>query len=92
MAATESGCRSFSRCQHDQLGAYRLQGICAALLSQLFYYHALKSGEPSIVVLIIAIFPLFTFIIATIFLGDKITLSKVGGILFIVLGVVLLRI
>jgi len=69
-----------------------LEGICAALLGQLFYYYALKSGEPSVVVPIIAIFPLFTFIIATIFLGDKITLSKVGGILFIVLGVVLLRI
>jgi transporter family protein len=69
-----------------------LEGICAALLGQLFYYYALKSGEASVVVPLIAIFPLFTFIIATIFLGDKISLSKVGGIVFIVLGVVLLRI
>ena len=69
-----------------------LEGICAALLGQLFYYYALKSGEASVVVPIIAIFPLFTFIIATIFLEDKISLSKIGGIVFIVLGVVLLRI
>lgn len=69
-----------------------LEGICAALLGQLFYYYALKSGDPSVVVPIIATFPLFAFIIATIFLGDKISLSKVGGIFCIVLGVILLRI
>lgn len=68
-----------------------LEGICAALIGQLFYYYALKSGDASVVVPIIASFPLFAFIIATVFLGDKITLSKVGGIALIVLGVVLLR-
>lgn len=69
-----------------------LEGICAALIGQLFYYYALKSGDPSVVVPIIATFPLFAFVIATIFLGDKISLSKVGGIFCIVLGVILLRI
>lgn len=69
-----------------------LEGIFAALLGQLFYYYALKSGEPSVVVPLISIFPLFTFIIAIIFLEDKISLSKVGGIFCIVFGVILLRI
>lgn len=69
-----------------------LEGICAALLGQLFYYYALKSGEASVVVPIVASFPLFTFIIATLFLGDKVSLSKIGGIAFIVMGVILLRI
>ena len=73
-------------------GLIALEGICAALLGQLFYYYALKSGEPSVVVPIIAIFPLFTFIIATLFLGDKISLTKVGGVVCIVFGVILLRI
>lgn len=68
-----------------------LEGICAALIGQLFYYYALKSGDASTVVPIIASFPLFTFIIATFFLGDKVTLSKVGGIASIVLGIILLR-
>lgn len=72
-------------------GLIALEGICAALLGQLFYYYALKSGEASVAVPIIATFPLFTFIIATIFLEDKFSFIKVGGILFIVLGVVLLR-
>ena len=65
-----------------------LEGICAALIGQLFYYYALKSGDASVVVPIIATFPLFAFIIATIFLGDKVTWSKVGGIALIVMGVV----
>ena len=69
-----------------------LEGVCAALLGQLFYYYALKSGEASIVVPLIATFPLITFIIAIIFLGDKFSFIKVGGIIFVVLGVVLLRI
>lgn len=69
-----------------------LEGVCAALVGQLFYYYALKSGDPSVVVPLIATFPLFTFILATIFLGDKVTLTKVGGLVFILMGIVLIRI
>ena len=67
-----------------------LEGVCAALLGQLLYYYALKTSESSIVVPLVATFPLFTFLIATIFLGDEVTLNKMGGIICIVLGVVLL--
>lgn len=35
-----------------------LEGMCAALLGQLFYYYALKFGEASVVVPLIATFPL----------------------------------
>jgi transporter family protein len=73
-------------------GLIALEGICAALVGQLFYYIALKSGDPSIVVPLIATFPLFTFIIATIFLGDKITITKVGGLAFILMGIFMIRI
>lgn len=69
-----------------------LEGICAALLGQLLYFHALKSGDASIVVPLIATFPLVTFILATLFLGDKLSLTKISGILFTILGIVLLRI
>lgn len=68
-----------------------LEGLCAALLGQLFYYYALKSGDASMVVPLIASFPLFTFIIASIFLGDKVTLTKIAGLGLIILGVVLIR-
>nr|WP_282731705.1 EamA family transporter [Methanobacterium alcaliphilum] len=68
-----------------------LEGIFAALLGQLFYYYALKSGDASVVVPLIAIFPLFTFIAAVLFLGDKFSLTKIGGIISVVVGVILLR-
>jgi len=67
-----------------------LEGICAALLGQLCYYYALKSGDASMVVPLIASFPLFTFIIASIFLGDKVTLTKLLGLALIILGVVVI--
>ena len=69
-----------------------LEGICAALLGQLLYYHTLKSGDASVVVPLIASFPLVTFIIATLFLGDKISITKFCGILFTITGIILLRI
>lgn len=68
-----------------------LEGLCAALLGQLFYYYALKSGDASMVVPLIASFPLFTFIIASIFLGDKVTVTKIAGLGLIIMGVVLIR-
>lgn len=69
-----------------------LEGICAALIGQLLYYYALKSGDASVVVPLIATFPLVTFILATLFLGDKLTMTKISGILFTILGIVLLKI
>ena len=68
------------------------EGICAALIGQLFYYYALKGGQASVVVPIVATFPLFAFLLATVFLGDKVTLTKVGGLLFVVVGIILLSI
>jgi len=64
-----------------------LEGLCAAILGQLFYYYALKSGDASMVVPLIASFPLFTFIITSIFLGDKVTLTKIAGLGLIIMGV-----
>lgn len=66
------------------------EGICAALIGQLFYYYALKGGQPSAVVPIVATFPLFAFLLATAFLGDKVTITKVGGLLFVIVGIILL--
>lgn len=68
-----------------------LEGICVALLGQLFYYYALKSGDASMVVPLIASFPLFTFIIASIFLGDKVTGTKIAGLGLVIMGVILIR-
>jgi len=66
-------------------------GIIAGFLGQLTLYNALKAGEASIVVPISATYPLVTLIIAVLFLGESITLTKVLGIILVICGVVLLR-
>ncbi|QHN08185.1 EamA family transporter [Methanothermobacter sp. THM-2] len=59
---------------------------------QLFYYYALKSGEASIVVPVVAAFPVFTLIVAAFLLGERVTAAKAIGLLMVVGGVVLIRI
>ena len=64
-----------------------LGGIIATFFGQLFFYRALKLGMVSQVVPVAASYPLVTFIIGVIFLGDVVTASKVAGIVLVVAGV-----
>ena len=66
-------------------------GILASFVAQLFFYRALKFGVTSKVVAISSMYPLVAFILALIFLGEKLTLIKFLGLCFVLLGVVLLR-
>ena len=66
-------------------------GFLASVVGQIFFYNALKDGEASKVVPLAASYPLISFLIGVIFLAEKLTLAKVGGLLFIILGVVLLK-
>lgn len=66
-------------------------GFMASIVGQIFFYNALKSGEASRVVPIAGIYPLVSFVLGVIFLGESFTLTKVGGIVFVVLGLFLLR-
>lgn len=68
-----------------------LEGLCAALIGQLAYYYAIKSGEVSKVGLIVAGAPLVTILLAFAVLHEKITLYKIAGAASVVLGIVLLR-
>ena len=68
-----------------------LEGIFASLLGHLAYYFALKYGDVSAVGPIMAGFPVVTALLAVFFLGEQFTLNKLGGVIFIVLGVLLLR-
>lgn len=68
-----------------------LEGIFASLLGHLAYYLALKYGEVSVVSPIMAGFPVVTALIAVMFLGERFTLIKLGGVIFILLGVFLLK-
>ena len=66
-------------------------GFLASILGQICFYHALKYGEASLVVPLAASYPLIAFILGTIFLGEKITLAKLSGMLLVVLGVFFLK-
>ena len=66
-------------------------GFLASFVGQIFFYHALKSGEASRVTPLAATFPLITFVLGVLFLGEKITLSKVIGMLCVIAGVLFLK-
>ncbi len=68
-----------------------LGGLMASILGQIFFYNALKSGEASKVVPIAGIYPLISFIIGIIFLGEGITAAKTAGVIFVLMGLFLLR-
>lgn len=68
-----------------------LGGFMASIVGQIFFYNALKIGEASKVVPIAGIYPLVAFLLGVIFLGETFTAVKLGGIIFVVLGLFLLR-
>lgn len=68
-----------------------LEGICAALLGQLAYYYALKSGEVGRISPIVAAFPLVALFLGIIFLGETVTFYKVAAAFLIVAGIILLK-
>ena len=68
-----------------------LEGICAALLGQLAYYHALKLGEVSQVAPIVAAFPFVSILLAIALLGEQISGAKILAAALISAGIVLLR-
>ena len=68
-----------------------LEGICASLLGQLAYYHALKLGDVSQVTPVVAAFPIIAMLLAFAVLGEQITVTKVIAAILITTGVVLLR-
>jgi len=66
-------------------------GFLASFVGQLFFYRALKFGQVSRVVPLAATYPLVSFLLALIFLGEKIILSKIFGVCLVILGVIFLK-
>lgn len=66
-------------------------GFMASIAGQMFFYNALKSGETSKVVPIAGTYPLVSFLLGIIFLGESITGAKLAGVSFVLLGLFLLR-
>ena len=67
------------------------EGICASLLGHLAYYYAVKYGDVSKVVPVTASFPLIAFILAILFLSEKLTPTKVIGAILIVAGIIVIK-
>lgn len=68
-----------------------VSGIMASIVGQIFFYNALKIGEASKLVPIAGTYPLFAFLLGVIFLGEGFTLVKASGVIFVVVGLFLLR-
>ena len=62
-------------------------GFLANFVGQLLFFHGLKAGEVSSFVPIAGSFPLVSFILGVIFLGESVSLFKIGGVILITLGI-----
>ena len=66
-------------------------GIMAGLLGMWTYYTALKAGATSKIVPIAACYPLVTALLSVLVLREGVTLARVMGTAFIVLGIWLVK-
>jgi bacterial/archaeal transporter family protein len=67
-----------------------IAAISAGLIGQVFYFSALKLGQPSLVVPLVGAYPLITMILSVAFLKEAVTWPKALGAVLIVSGVALL--
>jgi len=67
------------------------EGVVAGTLGMLAFYRALRQGELSRVVPLAFTTPLWGFLLGVAFLGEKASALKVGGVLAMLLGIVLLN-
>ncbi|HBG60574.1 MAG: hypothetical protein A2Y03_03580 [Omnitrophica WOR_2 bacterium GWF2_38_59] len=68
-----------------------IAGIMASFFGQIFFYNAIKTGEVSKMVPISGSYPLVSFLIGVLLFSEKLTFAKVGGVSFVVIGVMLLK-
>ena len=66
---------------------YVVSGILAGGFGAMFYFNALKLGDASFVVPVAAVYPLVTALLSIIFLQEQITLQRILGIIFIIIGI-----
>ncbi|MEP9412433.1 MAG: EamA family transporter [Candidatus Brocadia sp.] len=82
---------SFGRMGIKSIFFLVLAGVLAGFVAQVIFYKALKMGEISRIIPITSCYPLFTFFLGWIFLGEEITVSKIAGMLLILGGILLLK-
>lgn len=67
-----------------------VEAMLATLVGDLAYYAAIKKGDVSLVTIIMSSSPLITILCSVLFLGEQITLMRILGAGFVVLGIVLI--
>jgi transporter family protein len=67
-------------------------GFLASFVAQICFYNSLKIGEVSRVVPVAGAYPLITFILGILFLGESINPVKTAGALLIITGICALKI
>ncbi len=85
------GWKQVSSLDHKTIGYIAFGALAGGLLGQLTYYYALKLGDASRVVPLAATYPLVAALVSIIFLKEPVTPGKVIGAIFIVLGVLAIR-
>ena len=84
---------SFSKISSIPVNSWWLIGVealLATLVGDLAYYAAIKKGDVSMVTIIMSSSPLITILCAVLFLGEQITLLRIIGAGFVVLGIILI--
>ncbi len=69
-----------------------LSGLFGGLIGLFIFFVALKQEDTSKVLPIIASFPMFTAIFAYFLLGETLSIKRLIGIMFVIVGVVLINI
>jgi transporter family protein len=67
-----------------------VEALLATLIGDLAYYAAIKKGDVSLVTIIMSSSPLITILGAVLFLGEQITLLRLIGASFVILGIILI--
>ncbi|MEW6662031.1 MAG: EamA family transporter [Bacillota bacterium] len=65
------------------------EGLLASLLGHLAYYYALQGGQVTRVAPVLASYPMITFFLAILILGEKFSWTKMAGVGLILGGVML---
>lgn len=83
--------KGYSRVSGSSIYLPLIAGLCASIGS-VFFNKALEKGEVSIVILLTALYPAVSIVLATIFLNEKLSLYQVIGIILAIVAIILLSI
>lgn len=66
-------------------------GFLASFVAQILFYTSLKGGDISRVVPISGSYPMISFLLGVMLFGEPVTMGKLAGVGFVILGIWFLR-